>query len=77
MRLGFDPHAAAAFYLTNALSDGESRSFEAHAAACGRCRADLEYLGDVATVLPLAVEPVDPPPSLRGRILAAARATKP
>lgn len=74
MRLRFEPHDAAALYAADALSDDRRRSFEAHAAECRRCRADLEYLADVATALALVVEPVDPPVFLRARILAAARA---
>lgn len=74
MRLRFEPHDAAALYATNALSDGQRRSFEAHAACCSRCRTDLDCVTDVAAALALAVEPVEPPFFLRGRILAAARA---
>ena len=73
MLLRFEPHDAAALYATDALSDDRRRSFEAHAVGCRRCRTDVEYLGEVATAFALVLEPVDPPMSLRGRILAAVR----
>ncbi len=74
MRLRFEPHDAAALYATNTLSSRRRRSFERHVNECDRCRADLVWLAETAAALALVVEPVEPPPSLRGRILAAARA---
>jgi hypothetical protein len=77
MHLRFEPHNAAALYATNALSSRRCRSFERHIAHCERCQADLVWLAETAAALALVVEPVDPPPSLRGRMLAAARAETP
>lgn len=74
MRLRFEPHDAAGLYATNALSGRRRRSFELHVARCERCQADLVWLAETAAALALVVEPVEPPLSLRGRILAAARA---
>jgi len=74
MRLRFEPHDAAGLYATSALSGRQRRSFELHATRCDRCRAELVWLAETAASLALAVEPIEPPPSLRGRILAAARA---
>jgi len=74
MRLHFEPHDAAALYATNAPSSRRRRSFERHVNECDRCRADLVWLAETAAALALVVEPIEPPPSLRGRILAAARA---
>jgi anti-sigma factor RsiW len=74
MRLRFEPHDAAGQYADNALSKTERRSFEVHAARCRRCRTDVDCLIDIAATFALVVEPVDPPPSLRGRILDAVRA---
>jgi hypothetical protein len=74
MRLRFEPHDAAGLYATSALSGRRRHSFELHAAQCERCQADLVWLAETAAALALAVEPIEPPPSLRGRILAAARA---
>jgi hypothetical protein len=74
MRPGFEPHDEVGLYTTNALTDGQRRSFELHAARCERCRRDLDCVADIATALALLVEPIEPPPSLRGRILDAARA---
>ena len=74
MRPGFEPHDAAGLYATGALSRGRRRAFEFHVTQCRRCQADLEWLAEPAAALALVVEPIDPPPFLRGRILAAARA---
>ncbi|MDQ2969199.1 MAG: zf-HC2 domain-containing protein [Actinomycetota bacterium] len=74
MRLRFEPHAAAGLYATNALSGRRRRSFERHVAHCERCQANLHWLAETAAALALVVEPIEPPPSLRGRILAAALA---
>lgn len=74
MRLRFEPHDAAGLYATSTLSGRRRHSFELHAAQCERCQADLVWLAETAAALALAVEPIEPPPSLRGRILAAARA---
>lgn len=77
MRLRFEPHNSAGLYATNALSDRRRRSFELHVALCERCRADLVWLAEAAAALALAIEPIEPPPCLRARILAAARAEGP
>ena len=75
MRLRFEPHDAAGLYATNALRGRRRRSFELHVAQCDRCQADLVWLAETAAVLALVVEPIEPPRALRGRVLAAARAT--
>jgi anti-sigma-K factor RskA len=65
---------AAGLYALGALAGAERDAFEAHLATCGECAADVRALGGVVTALPYAVPQVDPPPALRGRVLAAAGA---
>jgi anti-sigma-K factor RskA len=61
-------------YALGALSDAELADVRRHLALCPACRAEVGELTAAVTLLPLAVEPVEPTPELRGRILAAARA---
>lgn len=63
----------AAAYVLDALSPEELEEFEAHLAACDQCQAEVTALRQVVDVLPLAVESVEPPASLRARILEAAK----
>lgn len=74
MRL--EPHdaAAAALYATDVLRGSERRSFESHLSDCELCQTNLAQLCEDAAALAFAIEPVEPPPALRGRILAAAYA---
>ena len=58
-----------AAYALGALTDEETRRFEAHLETCELCRTDLDALGPVVDVLPGAAEPVAPPPELRDRIM--------
>lgn len=74
MRLRFEPHDAAGQYADGELSETQRRTFEVHAARCRRCRTYVDCLIDVAAALALVVEPADPSPFLRERILVAARA---
>src|SRR3954454_13610418 len=82
-------HEQAAAYALDALDDEERESFERdlaawerkslqrHFATCERCRAELGGFRDAAAVMAVDVDPVEPPPELRGRILEAARAERP
>jgi hypothetical protein len=76
MPTGFEPHDAAGLYATGALWHRRRRAFEVHVTRCRRCQADLEWLAEAAAALALVVEPIEPPPFLRARILAAARAER-
>jgi anti-sigma-K factor RskA len=60
-------------YLLGALASADAERFERHAAECELCRADLERLRPVVDALPATTEPVEPPPELRGRIMAEVR----
>jgi anti-sigma-K factor RskA len=72
-----DLHDLTAPYALDALEPNEARAYEDHLSGCERCREELGWLQQTATVLAHAAEPVTPPDALRGRILAAARAERP
>ena len=57
-------------YALGALPHEDARRFRAHLDDCALCRADLEILQPVIDALPDTIEPVDPPPALRKRIMA-------
>jgi anti-sigma factor ChrR (cupin superfamily) len=63
----------AGLYVLGSLAETEAKLFEAHAAECPECAAELEAMQRVVGDLARAVEPVPPPKGLRERILAAAR----
>ncbi|HLC29167.1 MAG TPA: anti-sigma factor [Dehalococcoidia bacterium] len=66
--------ALAAGYALSALDIQERQVFEAHLTTCGGCARQAAELGAVAGVLSLDVEEMAPPPQLKQRILALARA---
>ena len=59
-----------AAYALGALPDEESARVRRHLADCRECRAEFEWLRVAADALPASVAPVDPPPELKGRIIA-------
>ncbi len=67
------PELAVAWVL-HALEPDEDAEFAEHLADCAGCRRIVEETEEVATLLGSAVEPSEPPPALRTRILAAAEA---
>jgi anti-sigma-K factor RskA len=70
-------HELTAAYALDALDEPDEREYEAHLARCPRCREELASLGEAATSLAYGVEAPAPPPVLRDRILAQARAERP
>lgn len=56
-------------YVLDALEPEEALAFEAHLQTCPLCRTEVTELHHVVEVLPLAVDPVEPPANLRDRIL--------
>jgi anti-sigma-K factor RskA len=72
-----DPHANVAPYALHALDEDESRDFEEHLAVCERCREELAGLKEAAAALAYGADGPAPPPELRNRILAQARAERP
>jgi anti-sigma-K factor RskA len=68
----------AAPYALGALDESDRASFEAHLASCDICSAEVRELREVASLIAAAgVKQVAPPPGLRDRILADARAVRP
>jgi len=67
----------AAIYALGALDETERASFEAHLATCDVCTAEVRELRNVAGLLAMAAPHVGPPPRMRERILADARAVRP
>jgi anti-sigma-K factor RskA len=68
---------AAGLYALGALPADERALFEAHVSTCDECRRDVRAYAEVVNVLPFALPQIDPPPALRGRVLAAAGAAAP
>lgn len=62
-------------YALNALSPEERELFEAHLLESEATRSEVTELSDTAVVLGLAVDPVDPPASLKASILSQLDAT--
>jgi anti-sigma-K factor RskA len=65
---------AAAFVL-GALDPAEDAAIREHLATCPDAHEEIAGLGGVVPYLAGSLEPVEPPPALRGRILAAAAAS--
>ena len=59
-----------AAYLLGALDDTERTAFEEHLEGCAACREEVAELRPAAQSLPVSVEPMDPPPELKSRIMA-------
>ena len=67
----------AAPYALGALDDAERQAFESHLATCDICTAEVRELKSVASLLASAAPRVEPPSTLRDRILADARTVRP
>ncbi|MFN2470968.1 MAG: anti-sigma factor domain-containing protein [Gaiellaceae bacterium] len=72
-----DLHELVAAYALDALDDDDKSAFKRHLASCERCADELASLRETAASLAYAVESPPPPPELRERILATARAERP
>src|SRR5215211_8075479 len=57
-------------YVLGALDQTERAAFEEHLAGCPACREEVDQLLPAALALPISVDPVAPPPSLKPRIMA-------
>ena len=66
-----DVEDLAASFVLGALEPDEAAAVRAHLAACPEAHAEMVELGSVVPALFETVEPVAPPPALKGRILAA------
>jgi anti-sigma-K factor RskA len=57
-------------YVLGALEPGERSEFERHLQTCDECTAEVRSLAEVTAALPHGVPLVDPPASLRSRVMA-------
>jgi anti-sigma-K factor RskA len=63
--------AQADIYALGALDGDELTAFEAHlAAGCPECEQHIRKTREALTLLPQALEPITPPPTVRARVLA-------
>lgn len=60
-------------YVLGALAGEDGAEFERHLAVCPLCADEVRSLGSVAAALPHGVALLDPPASLRARVLTATR----
>lgn len=60
-------------YALGAVTPAEREAAKAHLAGCAKCTRHLQELRSVVDLLPYSVTQVDPPESLKGRILEAVR----
>jgi anti-sigma-K factor RskA len=68
-------HESAGLYVLGALEPAERLEFERHLQTCDACTAEVRSLAGVAAQLPQGVPLVDPPASLRGRVMAVTGST--
>jgi anti-sigma-K factor RskA len=61
-------------FVLGALAPGEQAEVRAHLAVCDQCAAEVRTLRPIVDALALTVEPVEPPASVRQRILSATAA---
>jgi anti-sigma-K factor RskA len=65
------PHVDLGGYLLGTLSAAEREAFASHLTTCAECRRELEELGGLPALLDQGGEPVDVPPGLESRVMAA------
>jgi anti-sigma factor RsiW len=68
-------HELTAPYALDALDPVDEQRYREHLRSCARCRRELAALRETAAALALAAGGPVPPPGLRDRILAGARAS--
>jgi anti-sigma-K factor RskA len=64
-------------YVLGALTTSERAQFELHLATCDECRASVQAMSGVAEALAHAVPKLEPPASLRARVLTSVTGVKP
>jgi Anti-sigma-K factor rskA/Putative zinc-finger len=64
----------AASFVLGALDEDEMAAVRAHLASCADPHLEFAELGGMVAVLQASLRPVDPPPALKDRIMAAAAA---
>ncbi|MBA2579379.1 MAG: zf-HC2 domain-containing protein, partial [Thermoleophilaceae bacterium] len=70
-------HQDVGAYLLGSLSEIEATAFKRHLMRCERCANELERLTVAVDALPRAVEPVEPPPSLKPALMQIVRREAP
>jgi anti-sigma-K factor RskA len=65
-----------AAYALNALEERDESAYEEHLSRCPECRGELAEFRETAAALAHGVDAALPPPDLRDRILARARAER-
>ena len=70
-------HQDVGAYLLGSLSEIEATAFKRHHMRCERCANELERLTVAVDALPRAVEPVEPPPSLKPALMQIVRREAP
>lgn len=70
-----DPALLTGAYALDALSDAERRDVEAALAASPELLAEADSLAETARALAFAVEPIEPPASLKASLMAAIQTT--
>jgi anti-sigma-K factor RskA len=58
-------------YVLGALTGAERQAFEAHAAGCAECAAEIQALNSVSSALGGLAPPADPSPAVRARLMAS------
>lgn len=71
-----DIHALSGAYAVDALDDVERELFEQHLANCADCRAEVASLRETSALM-AETTPVEPPPSMRDRLLADIKKVRP
>jgi anti-sigma-K factor RskA len=61
-------------YVLGALDPEEEQAVREHLASCAESHVEFEELGSVLPILAESVEPVEPPATLKSRVMAAAAA---
>ena len=64
----------AGLYVLDALEPAEREAVRAHLATCAEAHAEIRELGGVLPALASTLEPVDSPPDLKARVMAAVAA---
>jgi hypothetical protein len=64
----------AASFVLSALDEDEMAAVRAHLASCAEPHTEFDELGGMVPVLQASLLPVEPPPALKDRIMAAAAA---
>jgi anti-sigma factor RsiW len=64
----------AASFVLGALDEDEMAAVRAHLASCAEPHTEFDELGGMVPVLQASTRPIEPPPALKDRIMAAAAA---